>query len=170
MYHAFSQDELAGRFVLPIRRFSRQMAWLKLMGYHVLGLEQLLTYRREFRLPPSQSVVITIDDGYADTHRLAWPILRRYGFAATVFLVTAAIGGTNQWASSAELKGRPLLSWPDIKEMLRDGIKFGAHTRTHPVLVASPPTRVQEEVEGSKAELERQLNTSVGVFAYPFGE
>jgi glycosyltransferase involved in cell wall biosynthesis/peptidoglycan/xylan/chitin deacetylase (PgdA/CDA1 family) len=171
MYHAFGgPGEPPSRYVIPVRRFARQMAWLKWMGYHVLSLEEFLCYQREYRLPPAQSVVITIDDGYAETLTLAYPILRRYGFPATLFLVSDRVGSTNQWSGDGGLAGRPLLSWSDIQEMLRGGMQVGAHTRTHPTLTAMPTELVQEEVKGSRTDLERELGVPIRVFAYPYGE
>ncbi|MGE5263458.1 MAG: glycosyltransferase, partial [Acidobacteriota bacterium] len=135
MYHAFgSAGEAPSRYIMPARRFAMQMSWLKRMGYHVLGLEEFLRYRREHRLPPARSVVITIDDGYMDTRSVAYPILRRLNFPATVFLVTGKIGEVNDWDGQSELARRPLLSWSSMHEMLQGGIQFGAHTRTHPDL------------------------------------
>jgi peptidoglycan/xylan/chitin deacetylase (PgdA/CDA1 family) len=172
LYHAFGKPgEPANRYVVPGRRFAQQMAWLKRMGYHVLDLEEYLDYQHQYRLPPAHSVVITIDDGYADTCTLAYPILRHYGFPATIFLVSELVGSINQWdQQGAELAGRPLLGWSDIKMMQNDGIKFGVHTRTHPALVGMSAVQVKEEVKGAKTILEQELGTPIPVFAYPYGE
>ncbi len=170
LYHAFGKkSERPSRYVIPQRRFALQMAWLKRMGYHVLSLEDFLNYRREHRLPPSRSVVITMDDGYRDVLMLAHPILRRYGFSATIFLVSGCIGGSNQWARS-ELSGRPLLSLSDIENLRRQGIKFGAHTRSHRALVGMSRESIGHEVAGSRIDLERRLGVPIPVFAYPYGE
>lgn len=171
MYHAFGgPGEPPSRYVVPMRRFARQMAWLKRMGYRVLGLEEFLHYRRENRLPPARSVVITIDDGYADTRTIAYPILRRYGFPATIFPVSERVGAINHWAHRGELRGRPLLSWLDIQDLLSNDMQFGAHTRTHPVLTSVSFGQAREEIEGSRADLESKLQVPIRVFAYPYGE
>jgi glycosyltransferase involved in cell wall biosynthesis/peptidoglycan/xylan/chitin deacetylase (PgdA/CDA1 family) len=171
MYHAFgAPGEPPSRYIVPVRRFARQMAWLKWRGYHILSLEEFLCYRREHSLPPARSVVITIDDGYVDTRTLAYPVLRRYGFPATIFLISGLVGATNRWDGYGELAGRPLLSWSDIREMLHDGIRFGAHSRTHALLTAISPSRVEDEVDGSRADLERELGLPILTFAYPYGE
>jgi peptidoglycan/xylan/chitin deacetylase (PgdA/CDA1 family) len=146
------------------------MAWLKRRGYRVLSLEEFLSYRQDHRLPPAHSVVITIDDGYADNQSRAYPILQRYGFPATIFLVSGSVGGVNQWDQSGELAGRPLLSLPEIRAMLRGGIQIGAHSRTHSMLTTEPIAWVQEEVLGSRLDLEHDLQVPIRVFAYPYGE
>jgi peptidoglycan/xylan/chitin deacetylase (PgdA/CDA1 family) len=171
MYHAFGMPgESAGRFVVPDRRFAWQMAWLKRMRYRVISLEEFLRYRREYRMPPARSVVITIDDGYADNYSVAYPILRRYGFPATIFLVSRYIGGANRWDRQGRLAGRALLGWSEIKEMQRGDVKFGAHTRTHPRLSRLSVEQAQDEIDGSRADLEHELGVPFDLFSYPHGD
>jgi len=171
MYHAFAKSgEAAGRFVQPIHRFTQQMNWLKRLGYCVLSLDEFLQYRHTRSLPPERSVVITIDDGYAELRNLIYPILQRNGFHATIFLVTDKVGEHNDWASTNELRGRPLLSCAEIREMARNGIQFGAHSRTHARLMTVSPEQLLDEVAGSKANLEAVLQLPVTNFAYPYGE
>jgi glycosyltransferase involved in cell wall biosynthesis len=170
LYHAFADaGEPARRWIVPVRHFRCQMNWLKWRRYCVLSLEEFLRFRREYRLPPARSVVITIDDGYTDNRVVAYPILRRHRFPATIFLVSGAVGDTNCWDPSGDLAGRPLLSQSDIKEMQHGGISYGAHTRTHPKLTSVPVEQVKEEVETSRADLERDLSVPILTFAYPYG-
>jgi peptidoglycan/xylan/chitin deacetylase (PgdA/CDA1 family) len=171
MYHAFTTPgETPSRFVLSPTRFAQQMAWLKRLGYRVIGLEEYMRCRLEHRLPPSRSVIITIDDGYADNFSQAYPILHQYGFPATVFMVSNKVGGINDWDSGSELTGRPLLSWQDLQEMLRGGMTVGAHTRTHPHLTSIPLDQVRDEIGGARAELEEGLGAPIRLFSYPYGD
>ncbi len=171
MYHAFGRPgEPSSRFILSARRFARQMAWLKWRGYHVLNLDEFLCHRREHRLLPARSVIITMDDGYADNYAVAYPILRRYGFSATIFLVSDYVEDVNRWDAQGPLVKRPLMTWGDIREMLHGGMTFGAHTRTHPRLPSVTPDRAKDEIEGSRAALERELGAPVQLFCYPHGK
>lgn len=171
VYHAFAaQGQPVGRYIVSAHQFEKQMAWLKKAGYHVLSLEEYLLYRTSGRLPPARSVIITIDDGYVDVLTIANPILHRYGYPATVFVVSGCVGDVNQWDAEDGLGGRPLLSWLDIRELVTGGIGIGAHTRTHQSLVKVSNAQIEREVQGSKAELEHNLGIPVRTFAYPFGE
>ena len=171
MYHAFgAPDEHPSRFIIPVRRFAQQMAWLKHRRYHVLSLSEFLSYQSEHQLPPVRSVVITIDDGYADVSRLAHPILQRYHFPATLFVVSQRVGTANQWDQQGALAGRPMLDWPDVRQLAREGMEIGAHTRTHPHLKTLSIERVREEINGSRSDIERELALPVHTFAYPYGE
>lgn len=169
-YHAIAgHGERSSRFVIPARRFAREMAWLRRRGYQVIGLDEFLRSRSEFRLPPPKSVVVTFDDGYAD-NRLAAPILGKLGFPATIFLVTRA-GERNGWDSDgAELAGRSLMRIQEARAMLGDVIAFGAHTRTHADLGSLSREELESEVEGSRRDLEAALGVPVTTFAYPYGK
>src|SRR5439155_18169969 len=125
--------------------------------------------RREHRLPPAKSVVLTFDDGYADNRLLVAPILERHGFPATIFLVSAA-GGRNGWDKRPdELAGRPLLSLDEARQMLTGAIKFGSHSRTHRELTSLAQHEVEAEVAGSRREMETALGVPINSFAYPSG-
>jgi glycosyltransferase involved in cell wall biosynthesis len=171
MYHAFAgPGEHASRFVLPLNRFSRQIAWLKRLGYCVISLDEFLGHQRQIGTPPGRSVVITIDDGYAELPTLVYPILQHHNAPATIFLVSSMVGANNNWANYSELRGRQLVSWEEIRKTSREYVRFGAHTRTHPALTRITLQQAQEEIAGSKADLESALGLPIHTFAYPFGE
>ena len=168
-YHAFGEDdEQASRYVVPRRRFARQMALLKHGGYNVISLSEYVEYRREHRFPPPRSVVITIDDGYVDNDTVARPILERLGLTAIVFLITGH-QGRNPGATDPVLAPRPVFDLTRARDML-GAIQFGAHTRTHPDLTTLEPAAIREQALGSKEDLEQVLGVPVTNFAYPFGE
>ena len=170
MYHALGErGEPASRFVLPARRFARQLAWLRLRRSTLLGLDEYVRHRLEHRLPPPRSVVITLDDGYADNAELAYPLLRRHGVPATIFAVSGRLGGPNTWSDGDPLAGRPLMSWAQAEELRRGGVEFGAHTRSHVPLPGLEPEAARVEVDGSRADLEEHVGP-IGHFAYPYGK
>jgi peptidoglycan/xylan/chitin deacetylase (PgdA/CDA1 family) len=170
LYHAVtSPGEPSSRYVVCARRFARQMRWLRLAGRQVLGLDEYLRCRREHRLPPAPAVVLTFDDGYTDNGAIAQPILTRFRFPATIFLVTDFVGGQNRWDTKGVLHDRPLLDWEAIRNLERSGLQFGSHTRNHPVLTALPAPAAELEIGGSKRAVEDHLPEAVPTFAYPYG-
>lgn len=64
--------------------------------FNVLSLSEALDALARDKLPP-RAVCITFDDGYRSTHDLALPVLREFGFPATVFITTGHIGSSNMW-------------------------------------------------------------------------
>ncbi|HEV2034890.1 MAG TPA: polysaccharide deacetylase family protein [Candidatus Dormibacteraeota bacterium] len=117
---------------------------------------------------PARSVVITFDDGYSDNYDFAWPLLKRYGFTATIFLVSDAVGGYNHFDAGLPGDPIPMLRWDQVREMHAAGIEFGSHTCSHPdSLIRLDDERLRYEVAVSKATLEEGLNTQVEEFSYP---
>jgi peptidoglycan/xylan/chitin deacetylase (PgdA/CDA1 family)/GT2 family glycosyltransferase len=168
MYHAVGRPgEAAGRYILPVGRFRRQLAWLELRRYSVIPLEDFVQARIEHRLPPPKSVVLTFDDGYRDNAELALPALERHGFPATVFLVSAAEHAA--WDRAGETHGRELLPLDNARD-LTARMSFGAHSRTHASLPGLEQDALGREVHGCRAELETALRAPVRLFAYPYGE
>jgi peptidoglycan/xylan/chitin deacetylase (PgdA/CDA1 family)/glycosyltransferase involved in cell wall biosynthesis len=168
LYHAFGRPgERGSRYIVPPGRLRRQAALLRLLGYRVTPLDDLVDEWRAFRFPPRRTMAITIDDGYVDNLSVAMPILSRHGFAPTIFVVSAE--GSNAWDRDTPLHGRQLLSEPDLRALAARGAGIGAHTRTHPDLRQIGGSERQEEIEGSKADLEKKLRRPVRTFAYPFG-
>lgn len=168
MYHAFSARDEGDRYVVSRRALSRQLRLLKLLGYRGIEFGEVARCLRERRLPPRRAIAITIDDGYLDNLEVAEPVLRRHGFPATVFLVSAKLGGVNDWTGEGALANRPLLSAEQVDELRERGIAIGAHTRHHPELPEQGDEAVKEEVGGSRDDLRPRFG-EVATFAYPFG-
>jgi peptidoglycan/xylan/chitin deacetylase (PgdA/CDA1 family) len=145
------------------------MALLALLRYRVVPLEELARALREGGMLPRRAVAITVDDGYRDNLEIAHPILRRHRFPATIFLVSAKLGGESDWSKRGAAGRRPLLSSDQVLAMRDEGVRFGAHTRTHPRLPDTPDEAVGEEIAGSREELGQLLDEDVETFAYPFG-
>lgn len=170
MYHAVCEPGTPPhRYILPQRAFARQMAWLRFRRYTVIPLSAFLRDRRDRRLPPARSVILTFDDGYRDNWTLAEPILRTYGFGATVFVVSGALGGVNTWDDEGPLAGRRLVSTADVRAMGSGRLEIGAHTIHHVRLPAQSPECITDEVCRSRRQLEQALEREILSFAYPHG-
>jgi peptidoglycan/xylan/chitin deacetylase (PgdA/CDA1 family) len=171
MYHAFGRStEPASRYVVPAQRFAEQMAMLKWMRYEVLGLETFLERRRTGQPSNGRCAAITIDDGYADNHAIAFSILQRFGFPATIFLVSGRIGRVTDWTREPSLARREMLSWAHVREMQDGGVEFGAHTRTHPRLSQLSEDAARSEIAGSGTDVADATGRPVRSFAYPYGD
>jgi len=73
-------------------RFSQQMAYLA-RHYRVISLQEVPSLLKEKKAIPPKTVAITFDDGYSDNYHVAYPILKRLGLPATIFLATDFVGG-----------------------------------------------------------------------------
>jgi len=114
--------------------------------------------------------VLTFDDGYQSLYTEVFPVLQRYGFSATVFLIAGFCGKDNYWPGQPTSVPRmKLLTWEQIGEMARFGIEFGSHTFHHPRLDHLPASALYDEIVLPKVVLENHLGRPVTVFAYPYG-
>jgi len=149
--------------------FKRSIAKIHEYGYHTFRLLDAVGHLRQGKPFPEKSLVITFDDGYHSVFEEAFPILQQYGMSATIFLTVGSKGVLSNDKRLPSLQGRSMMSWDEIREMLRFGISFGAHTLNHPDLTSLPVERVEEEILDSKSIIEDALSAPVNCFAYPFG-
>jgi peptidoglycan/xylan/chitin deacetylase (PgdA/CDA1 family) len=165
-YHSLNSSGAV--IALPPETFRRQMRSLFDRGIAVVPLETLVAAPGHEIDGPAAA--LTFDDGFDDFYQHAFPILGEYRFPATVFLVSGYCGRTNDWPGQPQWAGgRALLSWSRIAELQRGGVRFGAHTVTHPRLPALPWKQAAGEILDSKKQIEDRLGAAVTSFAYPYG-
>jgi peptidoglycan/xylan/chitin deacetylase (PgdA/CDA1 family) len=154
---------------LPPATFRRHMRSLFDRGIAVVPLEKLAgASDQEFDGP---AAALTFDDGFEDFYQEAFPVIAEYRFPATVFLVSGYCGRTNDWPGQPRYAGgRALMSWSRIAELHRAGVRFGAHTVTHPHLTDLPWKQAAREVLDSKKQIEDCTGAAVVSFAYPYGD
>jgi len=70
---------------------------------------------------------------------------------------------------SAETFRHLYMSWAEVHEFARQGVEFGAHTQTHPILASLPPDEAAAEIVGSIEQLSCALGARPLGFAYPNG-
>lgn len=149
---------------------ARQMRYLASHGYTTLSSEQFCDLLDAPGSVPHRAVCLSFDDGWGDFYEDIFPILAELGLVATVFIVTAVVGGQYEaWSGPRPSVMPPTLSWSQIEEMSRAGMSFGSHTQTHPRMTNLSPSRLAEEVTVSKQVLEDHLGRPVSLFAYPYG-
>ncbi|WP_407307926.1 polysaccharide deacetylase family protein [Desulfosporosinus sp. SB140] len=156
-YHSVMRED-NNEIRMPPEQFEGQMAYLQSQGYHSISLYQLYESLYHEGTLPAKPFVITFDDGYADNYLTAFPILKKYGFVATIFMVSSFVNG----------KG--FLTWPELKELSENGWDIEDHTLSHPYLTTLNRVSVLKELKTSKEALEKGLGHSVDFFAYPYGD
>jgi len=146
------------------------MEYLRRARYRSLPLSEAARRLASPGELPERSVVITLDDGFRDNYERAFPILLGLGFTATVFL-TASYIGTDRLPTltGTDFVPRPL-DWGQVKEMHAQGIEFGSHTLTHPMLSRLPLTEARREIAESRLVIEDRLGAPVRLFCYPRGD
>ncbi len=175
MYHALVErhEPYQAAVHVEVARFAEQMAWLAASGHRVIALAEVPAVLAGAAESAPPAVVLTFDDGYYSLLHHARPILARYGFPATLFLTTDAVGeasyaGQGEFARSAPVGDRPL-SWPELRELQAAGWAIEAHGCSHRALAGLPPPALAGELRGSWAAIARQLSYEPRYLAFPYG-
>jgi hypothetical protein len=153
MFHSVADhlDSLPWKsIVCSPRHFDSYLSCLKSAGYRSIPLSDCIGHLRDDLPLPKKSIVLTFDEGYLDNWVNAYPLLRKYGFTATVFVATDFTDPRDtvrktledNWAGkvgSEELDWYGYLSMSELREMTRSGVfEVGSHTRTHTWYFISP--------------------------------
>ncbi len=161
-YHSNAHDEW--RYSIDPEDFKAQIMALKGEGYVFISLTDLEQYLENGKPIPEKSAILNFDDGYRDVLSLR-DFIREEKLQPTMFVLSDPAR-----ANQGELgSSRELLSWEEIRSLAEEGWIIGSHSATHADMCSLDPERCQEEVMGSKAEIERQTGREVRYFAYPKG-
>lgn len=116
-------------------------------------------------------VALTFDDGFQSVAEHAWPVLRRHGFPATLFIVAGTLseGQRVDWVDDAPPFELPTLDADQLLELHAAGVEIGSHTLHHPDLTRLSEERCLEDLTTSRAVLEELLGQPVRMLAYPRG-
>lgn len=169
MYHMINEhlpdNKKRNKWRVKPKDFETQMAWFSKHKWHSYTISETVENKK---LPP-KSFCITFDDGYEDNFTNAFPVLRKYGFKATIYLVPHY--EYNSWENFEEENFDRLLSQEQIKKMQKSGlIEFGSHTLNHKNLLTISKKEAQKEIEKSKIEVEKIIGQKCKAFAYPYGK
>lgn len=138
--------------------FAAQMDYLKRNDYHTITPDELYASLAGEADLPENPVLITFDDGYKDNYQNAYPILKKYGFKATVFVVTSFMGTQKNY-----------LTWEQAQEMEANGISIESHTVSHKSMTELSDDELRAELVNSKKAIEDHLGKQVDYIAYPTG-
>ena len=157
LYHHVHPDPPSLNYWIEAENFEDQMQVLSDRGYHTVTPTQLRqAILQGLQLPP-KPVIITFDDGNEDNYEFAFPIMQRFGFIGTAYIVANRLGAVG------------FLSVEQLKEMAAAGWEIGSHSMTHADLADATANELREELLDSRLRLERETGVEVRSFAYPFG-
>jgi len=150
-YHSVSADpewlQIGDRVSLTPTAFERQLAYLARQGYQSLFVSEVHTLLAGCHNPESQvkHVALTFDDGYADNWIAAFPLLRKYGIKATIFVSTGFIADADRCrptigeAIPDALDWSGYLTWPELRAMQTSGlVEIQSHGGSHSRVFSGP--------------------------------
>lgn len=168
------EDHIGEPIELNTGHFDELCRILKENGFETITFTDLLNYVDYRKALPEKPVIITSDDGFQDVYTNGFPILKKYGYKMTIFLVTGAIGNTeadrktNKYFNKRANVIRPMLNWSEIIEMDKYGCEFLSHTVNHIRLGLASDEEFLEELRQSKKDIESHLGKEVLFFAWPY--
>lgn len=167
-YHDIKEPSRSQMQVTP-KEFEEQMSYLHANGNRVISLESLFDFINLRQGVPDKAVVITFDDGWRAVYTTAYPILKKYGFPATIFIYTDFISPGNKMA----------LTWDMMREMSAGGIDIQVHSKTHEQDIPwkrdaeteqDYMKRLDNELLFPKKLAEQQIGKRIKYIAYPYGQ
>lgn len=159
MYHLIAAPPEGAAYPelwVPPARFAAQMVRLAAHGYEAVTLDQVWRHWHRCAPLPGKPIVISFDDGFGSWNRVAFPILRRYGWPGTMNVALNHLNGVDVDAK-----------W--LRRLIRAGWELDSHSLTHPDLTALGPAELRREVAGSRRRLQKLFGEPVHFFCYPAG-
>jgi biofilm PGA synthesis lipoprotein PgaB len=190
MYHEFLTTPIPGDDITPAD-FAAQLALFHQDGYHVITLSRFIAFVNGQATVPPNALLLTFDNGYLSQYTDAFPLLKKYGYPATLFLIGSWL--TPGYAPA----GLQTLTSADVKTMVASGLisigtqGWNVHTgvavgpnTTEAADIGrayNPATGKQESlasydqaVEADLLHAQRALtpyaHAPLQAFAYPFGD
>lgn len=145
-------------YIVSPAKLDAQLKYLKDNGYHAVTSEQIYQYYANGRALPDKPVMLTFDDNDDTQYTNALPLLKKYGFNATFFIMTVTVDKENYMTSD------------HLKELDKDGFDLQPHTWDHHMVTQyKTDDDWQMQIVGPKKMLEDLLGHPTPYFAYPYG-
>ncbi len=160
LYHRFNESKYPSTSISK-ELFRQQLSYLKKNQFEVLNFSDAISKLRS-RNGQGRYIVITIDDAFNSFMEHGFPVLKEFGFPATLFINTETVGSGDY------------LSWSDLKILAKNNIEIGNHTHTHDYFLDLDTINRQqsffEDVLLAQELIKSNLNFNPSVFAFPYGE
>jgi uncharacterized lipoprotein YddW (UPF0748 family) len=162
LYHHIAQlpdnaSPAQKRWTLTPEQFDDQIRWIVKHGFHPVTMAELSGHLKDGLPLPLKPIVISFDDGWKDQYNNAFPILKKYNFKATFFIITDSVGHS------------AYMNWDEVLKISDSAMDIELHSHTHARLPALSVKEAWQEIDDSKKILENHLKKPVSVFAYPYG-
>lgn len=156
MYHDIGSPA-AGLTVTP-DMLEMQMVALESAGYQAVSMDAVLLAMRGEEVPlPARPVAITFDDAYVAVFTKAYPILKKHGFTATLYVITGMVQKSGY------------LDWDQVRALEAGGWTIGSHTVRHLDLRSLKGKSLEDELVLARNVLRENTGQPILSFCYPSG-
>ena len=161
-YHSISDEKCP--LSTGINEFEKHLIYLNKNNYKSIFFSEVSSSNK-------RNFIMTFDDGYKDLISNCLPLLKKYNFKATCFLVSDKIGKINDWdKENKNIKTKKIMDESDIRIWIKNGMKIGSHSKNHKILTKIDQNELTKEISSSKIELEKLIGEEVVSFCYPYGK
>ncbi|TGL69722.1 polysaccharide deacetylase family protein [Leptospira kmetyi] len=161
-HHLAAEGGPMGGYNLHPNLLEEQFKFLKAAGYQTVRLDQFYAYINGKKPSdfPEKPILLTFDDGSKTHLEVLVPLLKKYGFTASIFIYPSIISSGKKY----------YLTWDQLKSALDSGVlDLGSHTLYHPKLPTMSRALIRKQLLESKQILETKTGRKVVDLAYPFG-
>jgi len=171
MYHRVARNgpKALSPYRISPELFEQQLAYLQRHGYKSLTIDEYYDswFGRGSEPVPGKPVVLTFDDAYLDFYETAWPLLKKYGFKATIFIPVDFVAGQADWDREFGEPAR-IMNWDQIIELQAQGVRVGSHSCGHVKLSELSENEMYEDAKRSRDILEQKLAVGITHYCYPY--
>lgn len=165
MYHKVSANGIRDFLTVSSDDLKAQFRYLQENGYNSIHLSELINYVSEQTPLPPKPVLITFDDGYSDNYNVMYPLLKKYGLKASIFLVPCFLKSRE----SNNKNGNEYLTVDEIFSMNPQVVEFGLHSYDHKNYKELDDQELADDLQKCKNSL-----SSLGIkfqpcLAFPYG-
>ena len=164
LYHNVleSYDSSDSIVTITPERLEEHITALLNAGYTPISFDNYIDASKGTYELPEKPVIITFDDGYETNYTYAYPILKKHGVLATIFVAVESVG--------KKPGDYPHFTWEQAREMNQSGlISIQSHTYTHRDITLLSQFEALREIRYSKYLIEKNLGTKCKVLAFPYG-
>lgn len=162
LYHEFTDNAPPKRsygVITTPAKFKKDIQNILQSGYTIIPLNALIDYQNGMRALPEKSVILTMDDGYLSNYTKVFPILKKYGIHATIFVSVSTMGVSEN-----------SMTWAQMQEMENSGlVDIQAHSWRHDDHTQLSTKQLHSYFADSYAVLEKNLKKDRRILAYPYG-
>lgn len=162
LYHRFDEGKYPSTSISSTL-FRQQLSYLKNNHFKVLKLSDAIQKLTSMDTDANEKfIVITIDDAFNSFMDNGYPVIKEFGFPATLFINTETVGSGDY------------INWNDLNLLVNNGIEIGNHTHSHDYFLnMDTATRYKSflhDVQVAQDLIQSKLKVKPKVFAYPYGE
>ncbi|EKP04436.1 polysaccharide deacetylase [Leptospira kirschneri str. 2008720114] len=161
-HHLAPQGGPMGGYNLHPNLLEEQFKFLKAAGYQTVRLDEFYSYINGKKPSdfPDKPILLTFDDGSKTHWEVLVPLLKKYGFTASIFIYPSIISSGKKY----------YMTWDQLNNALDSGVlDLGSHTLYHPKLPTMSRALIRKQLLESKQILETKTGRKVIDLAYPFG-